>query len=161
MNRRAWDTEALPQGEESVVAVRQMFDADVSRYDLVNRIMTFGSPCGGAASPSARSPCSSGSTVLDLASGTGDLCIDLGRAAGLRPLSADLSWHARRRPQRRTTYPGRHPAPALPQPDGAVEVTCGFAAQPRRPVSVLRRARPCGAPRADRSLLDVGIPHTR
>ena len=68
-----------------------------------------------------------GSLVADLASGTGDLCVELA-APGLRPISIDLSLRdAAGRSQRRAAGPGRHPpAPGARRPrlDG---VTCGFA----------------------------------
>ena len=116
----------LPQGEEKVKAVRSMFDAIAPRYDLVNRIMTFRLDVGWrrAAVRSLRLP--AGSTVLDLAAGTGDLCRDL-QKAGHAPIGADLSWgmlaHAR------TTAPlVQADALRLPLPPGAADgVTCGFA----------------------------------
>ena len=82
-----------------------------------------------------------GSTVIDLASGTGDLCIDLARA-GHRPISVDLSFGMlARRPQRRAARAGRHPAPAGPRRLGRRRHVRLRAAQPRRPAGVLRRAR--------------------
>jgi len=88
--RPSWDTERLPAGRDKVVAVRQMFDAIAPRYDLVNRLMTFGLDViwrRRAVRDLALPP---GSLVIDLASGTGDLCIEL-RKRGHRPLSFDLS----------------------------------------------------------------------
>jgi demethylmenaquinone methyltransferase/2-methoxy-6-polyprenyl-1,4-benzoquinol methylase len=67
-----------------------------------------------------------GSVVLDLASGTGDLCHDLERA-GLRPIAADLSFGMLRHA---THDHGRVQADALrlPFPDGSLDgVVCGFA----------------------------------
>jgi demethylmenaquinone methyltransferase/2-methoxy-6-polyprenyl-1,4-benzoquinol methylase len=67
-----------------------------------------------------------GSLVLDLASGTGDLCVDL-RGAGHRPISVDLSMG-----MLRADHSGAPRVQAdilrLPVPDGAADgVTCGFA----------------------------------
>lgn len=159
MEPRAWDTEALPQGQQKVAAVQQMFDAIAPRYDLVNRIMTFRLDVRWRriAVKSLRLP--AGSTVLDLASGTGDLCIDLERA-GLRPLSADLSFGMLAND--RSGVP-RMQADILrlPVPDGSVDgVTCGFALRnlvdlPAFFTELGRVVRPGGRI----ALLDVGIPH--
>jgi demethylmenaquinone methyltransferase/2-methoxy-6-polyprenyl-1,4-benzoquinol methylase len=81
---------ALPQGEAKVRAVQAMFDTIAPRYDLVNRIMTFGLDrrWRGAAVRALRLPV--GARVLDVACGTGDLCRDLA-ATGCDPLGVDLS----------------------------------------------------------------------
>jgi demethylmenaquinone methyltransferase/2-methoxy-6-polyprenyl-1,4-benzoquinol methylase len=103
-----------------------MFDTIAPRYDLVNRVMTFGLDrrWRKATVWSLRLPASG--TVLDVACGTGDLCRELS-SAGYQPVGVDLSSgmlaHAR------TTAPLLH-ADALQLPlaagtlDGAVS---GFA----------------------------------
>src|SRR5512145_1874619 len=83
--------EALPQGDEKVAAVRGMFDAIAPRYDLVNRIMTFRMDVGWRRRTVASLGLPAGSTVVDLACGTGDLCRELS-ARGLRPIGVDLSY---------------------------------------------------------------------
>ncbi len=141
-----------------MVAVRQMFDAIAPRYDMVNRIMTFRLDVRWRRKAVASLRLPAGSTVLDLASGTGDLCVDLARA-GLHPLSADLSFGM--------LQADRSGAPRvqadilrLPVPDGAVDgVTCGFALRnlvdlPAFFVELGRVVRPGGRI----ALLDVGIP---
>ena len=75
--RPQWDTDDLPQGEEKVAAVRRMFDAIAPKYDLVNRIMTFRLDVRWRKRAVRDLALPPGSVVLDLASGTGDLCIDL------------------------------------------------------------------------------------
>jgi len=119
-------TEALPEGEEKQRAVRSMFDAIAPRYDLVNRIMTFRMDVGWRRTTVRSLGLPAGSTVLDLACGTGDLCREL-QAAGLRPVGADLSLGMLQ--NARTTAPLVHAdAVRLPLPDGSVDgVTCGFA----------------------------------
>src|SRR5258706_15765838 len=98
VSKRAWDNETLPQGDDKVTAVRQMFDAIAPRYDLVNRIMTFRLDVRWRRKAVKLLALPPASSVIDLASGTGDLCVDLGRA-GHRPLSFDLSF-AMLRPDR-------------------------------------------------------------
>jgi len=135
-----------------------MFDAIAPRYDLVNRIMTFRLDTRWRRRAVRRLGLGAGSCVLDLASGTGDLCIDLARA-GLRPVSVDLSLGMLRA--------DRSGAPRvqadilqLPVPDASVDgVTCGFALRnlvdlPAFFGELGRVVRPGGRI----ALLDVGVP---
>lgn len=118
--------ETLPEGEEKVRAVRAMFDAIAPRYDLVNRVMTFRLDVRWRRLAVRSLQLEPGATVLDLASGTGDLCVELA-AAGLRPLSFDLSFGM--------LAADRSGAPRvqadilrLPLPAGVADgATCGFA----------------------------------
>ena len=116
---------SLPQGEAKVRAVRDMFDAIAPRYDLVNRVMTFRLDVRWRRLAVQSLGLDAGSSVLDLAAGTGDLCRELA-AAGLRPVGVDMSRgmlaHAR------TSAPlVQADALRLPVPDSAVDgITCGF-----------------------------------
>lgn len=67
-----------------------MFDTIAPRYDLVNRIMTFGLDRHWRAVAVRSLGLGAGARVLDLACGTGDMCRDLS-ALGLRPVGVDLS----------------------------------------------------------------------
>ena len=80
----------LPQGEAKAVAVRSMFDTIAPRYDLVNRIMTFRMDVGWRRLAVRSLDLGPETVVLDVATGTGDLCRDLARA-GYRPVGLDLS----------------------------------------------------------------------
>jgi demethylmenaquinone methyltransferase/2-methoxy-6-polyprenyl-1,4-benzoquinol methylase len=120
------ETEALPEGAAKIVAVRSMFDAIAPRYDLVNRIMTFRLDVRWRKIAVRSLELAPASVVADLASGTGDLCVDL-RRNGLRPLSFDLSYGM--------LTADRSGAPRaqadvlwLPVRDGSLDgATCGFA----------------------------------
>jgi demethylmenaquinone methyltransferase / 2-methoxy-6-polyprenyl-1,4-benzoquinol methylase len=118
--------ETLPEGEEKVQAVRSMFDAIAPRYDVVNRIMTFRMDVRWRRRTVRTLALPGGSTVIDLACGTGDLCRELA-AQGLRPVGADLSFGMLA--AARTDAPLVHgDALRLPLPDASVDgVTCGFA----------------------------------
>ncbi|MGH9018243.1 MAG: ubiquinone/menaquinone biosynthesis methyltransferase [Acidimicrobiales bacterium] len=117
---------SLPEGADKQRVVRAMFDAVAPRYDLVNRIMTFGLDRRWRRVTVAALGLPERSVVADLACGTGDLCVDLSRA-GLSPLGVDLS--AGMLAAAHTTAPlVRADVGRLPLPDAAVAgATCGFA----------------------------------
>ncbi|MEY5058427.1 MAG: hypothetical protein RJA51_174, partial [Actinomycetota bacterium] len=87
----SWDRDSLPEGADKAAMVQSMFDSIAPRYDLVNRIMTFRLDVRWRRRAVRDLALPAGSRVLDLASGTGDLCIDM-RRAGLDPVSMDLSF---------------------------------------------------------------------
>ncbi|HXY27815.1 MAG TPA: ubiquinone/menaquinone biosynthesis methyltransferase, partial [Acidimicrobiales bacterium] len=70
--------------------VRAMFDTIAPRYDLVNRLMTFGLDQLWRRTTVSSLALPAGARVLDLACGTGDLS-RLARRAGYRVVGADLS----------------------------------------------------------------------
>jgi demethylmenaquinone methyltransferase / 2-methoxy-6-polyprenyl-1,4-benzoquinol methylase len=80
----------LPQGDEKARVVRTMFDRVAGRYDLVNRLMTFGMDVGWRRRAVAELRLPGGSLVADLACGTGDLCNELART-GYRAVGIDFS----------------------------------------------------------------------
>jgi len=146
-------------GQEKARMVRSMFDAIAPRYDLVNRVMTFRLDTRWRRRAVRDLALQPGSLVLDLASGTGDLCIDLQRV-GLTPISMDLSYGM--------LANGRSSAPRaqadilrLPIPDSSVDgIICGFALRNLVDLDVFfaecaRVIRPGGRV----ALLDVGVPH--
>lgn len=116
----------LPQGDEKVEAVRSMFDAIAPRYDMMNRLMTFRLDVGWRRRTVRSLGLPTGSRVLDVACGTGDLCRDLVRS-GYRPIGVDLSLGML---QAATTSAPlfNGDALALPLPDASMDgLTCGFA----------------------------------
>jgi demethylmenaquinone methyltransferase/2-methoxy-6-polyprenyl-1,4-benzoquinol methylase len=116
----------LPTGEAKTRSVQAMFDVIAPRYDLVNRIMTFRMDVGWRRRTVSALGLPPGSSVVDLASGTGDLARDLS-ARGMVPIGIDLSFGmlaAAPEPFARVQGDGA----ALPFPDASVDgVTCGFA----------------------------------
>jgi demethylmenaquinone methyltransferase / 2-methoxy-6-polyprenyl-1,4-benzoquinol methylase len=139
-----------------------MFDTIAPRYDLVNRVMTFGLDrrWRGATVRSLRLP--AGARVLDVGCGTGDLCLELSRAR-YQPVGVDLSagMLERARTRTRTCTPLVH-ADALQLPlaparlDGAVSgfTLRNFVALPPLFAELARVVRPGGRI----ALLDVATP---
>lgn len=154
-------TDPLPAGDDKARTVRGMFDRVAPRYDLVNRVMTFGMDAGWRRSAVRALHLPPGSLVFDLACGTGDLCREL-RTAGYRAVGFDFAYEMLRA--------ARADAPLvqadvlrLPVADGSADgVTCGFAL--RNVVSLeelfaelARVVRPGGAI----ALLDASRPDNR
>lgn len=103
-----------------------MFDSIASRYEFVNKLMTFGLDARWRtkAVRDLRLPVES--TVLDIAAGTGDFTRELAKQ-GMRPVATDLSYGmlaaGRRMPQR-----VQADASQLPFSTGSFDgVTCGYA----------------------------------
>lgn len=116
----------LPEGEEKRRAVRSLFDTISGRYDLVNRVMTFGMDAGWRRRAVRELRLPGNSLVLDLASGTGDLCTELQRD-GYRAVGFDFS-HGMLVAATTSAPLVEADVLRLPVPDaGADGVTCGFA----------------------------------
>jgi demethylmenaquinone methyltransferase / 2-methoxy-6-polyprenyl-1,4-benzoquinol methylase len=148
----------LPTGEEKTERVRSMFDAIAPRYDLVNRIMTFGLDRGWRRRTVDALGLTAGSLVVDLACGTGDLSA-LARAAGYRTVGADLSW-GMLAANRRQTPVLQCDASRLPVATGCLDgVVCGYALRnftdlPSSLAEAARVLRPGGRI----AILEVGAP---
>ena len=116
----------LPQGEEKARHVRAMFDRVAGRYDVVNRVMTFGRDVGWRRRTVGELRLPGGSRVADLACGTGDLCTEL-RRAGYRAVGIDFSQGMLANATTEAPLV-RADVLNLPLRDGSVDgVTCGFA----------------------------------
>ena len=119
-------SDPLPTGRAKVEAVRSMFDSIAPRYDLVNRVMTFGMDRGWRRRSVATLGLAAGSLVVDVACGTGDFCRDL-ESARYRAVGIDLS--AGMLGAARTKAPlVQGDAMTMPFAAGSVDgITCGFA----------------------------------
>lgn len=106
--------------------VEHMFDSISGRYDLVNRLITFGLDIRWRRSCVSALGLPAGSAVIDLACGTGDFCRVLARRA-MRPLGVDFS--AGMLAAHNSPAPlVRADALTLPLRDASVDgATCGFA----------------------------------
>jgi demethylmenaquinone methyltransferase/2-methoxy-6-polyprenyl-1,4-benzoquinol methylase len=102
-----------------------MFDRIAPRYDLVNRVMTFGMDVGWRRRAVRSLGLGAGARVLDLGCGTGDLCREL-ETRGYRAIGFDLSWGMLA--AGRTTAPlAQADVLSLPVRDRVADgVTCGF-----------------------------------
>jgi demethylmenaquinone methyltransferase/2-methoxy-6-polyprenyl-1,4-benzoquinol methylase len=117
---------SLPQGDEKTELVRSMFDAIAPRYELVNKLMTFGLDARWRRRAVSDLRLAPNNVVLDVAAGTGDFTRELHRQ-GHRAVATDLSYNmldtARGVPER-----VQADASQLPFRDASFDgVTCGYA----------------------------------
>jgi demethylmenaquinone methyltransferase/2-methoxy-6-polyprenyl-1,4-benzoquinol methylase len=81
-----------PQGEERVPYVRHMFARIARRYDLLNRLMTFGRDRAWRSEAIHHLQPQTGQCILDLGSGTGDLALQIQvTTPGTQVIAADLT----------------------------------------------------------------------
>jgi demethylmenaquinone methyltransferase/2-methoxy-6-polyprenyl-1,4-benzoquinol methylase len=155
------DDRALPTGAEKTRLVREMFDTIAPRYELVNRLMTFGIDARWRARTLDALALPAGSVVLDIAAGTGDLS-EVARRRALAPIALDLSFGM----LSAATTPApavQCDASALPIATGVADgVVCGFALRnfsdlPAVFEEMARALRPGGRV----ALLEVGAPSGR
>lgn len=80
------------EASEKTRTVKKMFGAIAGRYDLLNRLLSFGVDVGWRRALVARLPRQGELKILDLASGTGDVAIEIvKRRPGAKVCGADLS----------------------------------------------------------------------
>ena len=120
------EAEGLPDPSRKAQVVRGMFDRISTRYDLVNRVMTFGMDVGWRRRAVRELRLPGGALVADLACGTGDLCDEL-LTGGYRAVGFDFS-HGMLRNAGTSAPLVEADALRLPLADGGVDgATCGFA----------------------------------
>lgn len=115
-------------------SVRHMFDRIAARYDLMNSVISLGMDAGWRRKAVASLQLSRGSTVLDLACGTGALSEELLRA-GMMPVGADIAEQMLRQAAQRQPAAGLAGKALviadclrLPVGDASAQgVICGFA----------------------------------
>jgi demethylmenaquinone methyltransferase/2-methoxy-6-polyprenyl-1,4-benzoquinol methylase len=81
---------ALPDPAQKVAYVDALFDAIAPRYDVMNRLMTFGLDLGWRRRAIGALGLPRGALVLDVASGTGD-CLGMLARRGMRAVGLDRS----------------------------------------------------------------------
>jgi demethylmenaquinone methyltransferase/2-methoxy-6-polyprenyl-1,4-benzoquinol methylase len=119
-------TGELPVGAEKTQRVREMFDTIAPRYEVVNRLITFGLDARWRTRTVRALGLPPGSVIVDVATGTGELS-GVARKEGFEALGFDLSFGML------AATSSRHPtaqcdAAFLPVASGAADgVVCGFA----------------------------------
>ncbi len=151
----------LPAAEEKRAAVEAMFDRIAPRYDLMNRLMTFGIDRAWRRETIASLALGPRALLIDLACGTGDLALEAA-GNGARAVGIDVSAGMLREARARGVPCSWVRADALSLPlreaccDAAV---CGFALRNLTDVAAaLREAARVLKPGGGLALLEVDTP---
>ncbi len=154
---------ALPDDADKQRFVEHMFDGIAPRYDLMNRMMTFGLDRSWRRAAVAELGIGSGDLVVDLGCGTGDLCADAA-TTGADVVGVDLSSAMLARAAARLPGCGfvRADAAALPLADGAcAAAVSGFALRNFASVpGVLEEVARVVRPGAVLAVLEVDVPRS-
>ncbi len=154
----------LPRRSEKRRFVEEMFDRIAPRYDLLNRLATFGADTGWRRLAIASLGLHAGERVLDLGCGTGDL-LDLAAGCGAVPVGVDVSAEMLRRARRRVPQALllRADAERLPLRDASVDaVVSAFALRSFTAVPpVLAEAARVLRPGGRIALLEIDRPPAR
>lgn len=155
------DQKPLPQGAEKERAVREMFDKISGRYDLVNRVMTFGMDVRWRRYAVGQLHLAPGTLIADVACGTGDFCREV-EAQGGRAVGFDMSLGMLQNAQADSGLV-QADGLRLPLRAGSVDgVSCGFALRNVLDIDLLfaefaRVVRPGGRV----SILEVAEPRSK
>ena len=88
-------------GRERSTYVQKMFTRIAGRYDVMNRLMTFGQDQNWRKEVIRRAALTPGSRVLDLGAGTGDIALEIRTRTQAWPLAADFTVEMMRVGQKR------------------------------------------------------------
>ena len=151
----------LPAAQEKRAAVEAMFDRIAPRYDLMNRLMTFGIDRAWRRKTIASLALGPRAVLIDLACGTGDLALEAA-GSGARAIGLDVSAGMLREARGRGLACSwvRADALSLPLKDGCCDaVVSGFALRNLTDIAAaLREAARVLKPGGGLALLEVDTP---
>jgi demethylmenaquinone methyltransferase/2-methoxy-6-polyprenyl-1,4-benzoquinol methylase len=151
----------LPAAQEKRAAVEAMFDRIAPRYDLMNRLMTFGIDRAWRRKTIASLALDPRAVLIDLACGTGDLALEAA-GSGARAIGLDVSAGMLREARGRSLACSwvRADALSLPLKGGCCDaVVSGFALRNLTDIAAaLREAARVLKPGGGLALLEVDTP---
>jgi len=142
MSEPTLERDGLPDPSRKAQVIRGMFDRISTRYDLVNRVMTFGMDVGWRRRAVRELRLPGGALVADLACGTGDLCDEL-LTGGYRAVGFDFS-HGMLRNAGTSAPLVEADALRLPLADGSVDAETARVLRPGGRVAFLETSEPDG-----------------